>query len=162
MAEVVVRMEERTEEMATEINNVILYGLYKGMNKTLGSGAKAIGTPVGDEVLKLMMDKYGLDFEGSDDPQELLNRFTRVMIETFGFAKKGSIEVSGNEITLKLEEPMDLPVLEMLKEEGITPVIYPMANAIVSAVRKFSGKKVLLKMISFEGKHVTVKMKMLG
>ena len=161
MGEVVVRMGDRSEEMATRVNNIIFVGLYKGINKVLGAGARGLGVPVGQELLKAMKETYNLSFEGSNDPQELLNRFTHVMIDTFGFADKGEIDVNGNEVTLKLENPMDLFILEELKKEGIEPALYPMANAIIAAIKDFSGKKAMLREIGFEGKNVTVKIRII-
>lgn len=109
-----------------------------------------------------MMEEYGLNFEGSNDPQELLNRFTEVMINTFGFAEKGEIEVNGNKVTLKLDSPMDLYALQLLEKKGIKPVLYPMANAVAVAIKKFSGKNVLIKEIRVHDKHVEVDMLILG
>jgi len=157
-AKVVERMNERSEEMATKVNNLILYGIYK----VLGAGAKGLGNSIGEELLNTMMEEYGLHFEGSSDPQELLNRFTEVMINTFGFAKKGEIEVDGNKVTLKLEDPMDLYALQLLEKKGMKPVLYPMANAIAVAIKKFSGKNVLIKDIRVDGDKVEVDMLILG
>jgi hypothetical protein len=157
-AKVVERMNERSEEMATKVNNLILYGIYK----VLGAGAKGLGNSIGEELLNTMMEEYGLHFEGSSDPQELLNRFTEVMINTFGFAKKGEIEVNGNKVTLKLEDPMDLYALQLLEKKGMKPVLYPMANAIAVAIKKFSGKNVLIKDIRVDGDKVEVDMLILG
>jgi len=157
-AKVVERMNERSEEMATKVNNLILYGIYK----VLGAGAKGLGNSIGEELLNTMMEEYGLNFEGSNDPQELLNRFTEVMINTFGFAKKGEIEVDGNRVTLKLEDPMDLYALQLLEKKGMKPVLYPMANAIAVAIKKFSGKNVLIKGIRVTDDRVEVEMLILG
>ncbi|AHL21858.1 MULTISPECIES: hypothetical protein [Thermococcus] len=157
-AKVVERVNERSEEMATKINNLILYGIYK----VLGAGAKGLGNSVGEELLNTMMEEYGLNFEGSDDPQELLNRFTEVMINTLGFAERGEIIVNGNNVTLKLDNPMDLYALQLLEKKGMKPMLYPMANAIAVAIKKFSGKNVLIKEIRVSDKHVEVDMLILG
>jgi hypothetical protein len=157
-AKVVERMNERSEEMATKINNLILYGIYK----VLGAGAKGLGNSIGEELLETMMEEYGLSFEGSNDPQELLNRFTEVMINTLGFAERGEIVVNGNTVTLKLDNPMDLYALQLLEKKGMKPVLYPMANAIAVAIKKFSGKNVLIKGIRVSDKHVEVDMLILG
>ncbi len=157
-AKVVKRMEDRSEEMATKVNNLILYGIYK----VLGTGARGLGTSIGEEVLNTMVEEYGLNFEGSDDPQELLNRFTEVMINTFGFAESGEIDVQGNKVTLKLNNPMDLYSLQLLEKKGMKPVLYPMANAIAAAIKKFSGKNTLIKGIRVSDKHVEVDMLILG
>jgi len=157
-AKVVMRMNERSEEMATKINNLILYGIYK----VLGAGARGLGNSIGEELLNTMMEEYGLSFEGSSDPQELLNRFTEVMINTLGFAEKGEIEVEGNKVTLRLDNPMDLYSLQLLEKKGMKPVLYPMANAIAAAIKKFSGKNVLIKDIRVNDKHVEVDLLILG
>ncbi|WP_456366351.1 hypothetical protein [Thermococcus sp.] len=157
-AKVVERMNERSEEMATKVNNLILYGIYK----VLGAGARGLGNSIGEELLHAMMEEYGLNFEGSSDPQELLNRFTEVMINTFGFAERGEIDVEGNKVTLKLDSPMDLYALQLLEKKGMKPVLYPMANAIAVAIKKFSGKNVLIKGINVDEKHVEVEMMILG
>ncbi|GAB6135758.1 hypothetical protein [Thermococcus prieurii] len=157
-AKVVERVNERSEEMATKMNNLILYGIYK----VLGAGAKGLGNSVGEELLNTMMEEYGLNFEGSDDPQELLNRFTEVMINTLGFAEKGEIIVNGNNVTLKLDNPMDLYALQLLEKKGMKPMLYPMANAIAVAIKRFSGKNVLIKEIRVSDKHVEVDMLILG
>ncbi|WP_457741376.1 hypothetical protein [Thermococcus sp.] len=157
-AKVVERMNERSEEMATKINNLILYGIYK----VLGAGAKGLGNSIGEELLNTMMEEYGLNFEGSNDPQELLNRFTEVMINTLGFAQKGEIIVDGNKVTLKLDNPMDLYALQLLEKKGMKPVLYPMANAIAVAIKKFSGKNALIKEIRVDDKHVEVDLLILG
>jgi len=157
-AKVVERMNERSEEMATKVNNLMLYGIYK----VLGAGAKGLGNSIGEEILKAMMEEYGLNFEGSNDPQELLNRFTEVMINTFGFAEKGEIEVDGNRVTLRIENPMDLYSLQLLKKKGMKPVLYPMANAVGVAIKKFSGKNVLIKEIRVSDKNVEVETLILG
>ncbi|NJE09901.1 hypothetical protein [Thermococcus sp. MAR1] len=156
------RMNERSEEMATKVNNLILYGIYNGIYKVLGAGAKGLGNSIGEELLHSMMEEYGLNFEGSNDPQELLNRFTEVMINTFGFAEKGEIIKDGNKVTLKLDNPMDLYALQLLEKKGMKPVLYPMANAIAVAIKKFSGKNVLIKEIRVAEKHVEVDMLILG
>ncbi len=157
-AKVVERMNERSEEMATEVTNLILYGIYK----VLGAGARGLGNSIGEELLHAMMEEYGLNFEGSGDPQELLNRFTDVMINTFGFAERGEIDVEGNRVTLKLDNPMDLHALQLLEKKGMKPVLYPMANAIAVAIKKFSGKNVLIKDIRVHDRHVEVEMLILG
>jgi len=157
-AKVVERVNERSEEMATKINNLILYGIYK----VLGAGARGLGNSIGEELLNTMMEEYGLNFEGSDDPQELLNRFTEVMVNTLGFAEKGEIIVNGNSVTLKLDNPMDLYALQLLEKKGMKPMLYPMANAIAVAIKKFSGKNVLIKEIRVSDKHVEVDMLILG
>ena len=157
-AKVVERMNERSEEMATKINNLLLYGIYK----VLGAGAKGLGNSIGEELLSTMMEEYGLNFEGSNDPQELLNRFTEVMINTLGFAEKGEIIVDGNKVTLKLDNPMDLYSLQLLEKKGMKPVLYPMANAIAVAIKKFSGKNALIKEIRVSDKHVEVDLLILG
>ncbi|WP_297513743.1 hypothetical protein [Thermococcus sp.] len=157
-AKVVERVNERSEEMATKINNLILYGIYK----VLGAGARGLGNSIGEELLNTMIEEYGLNFEGSDDPQELLNRFTEVMINTLGFAEKGEIIVNGNSVTLKLDNPMDLYALQLLEKKGMKPMLYPMANAIAVAIKKFSGKNVLIKEIRVSDKHVEVDMLILG
>ncbi|WP_456327432.1 hypothetical protein [Archaeoglobus sp.] len=162
MGEIVKRVKDRTEEVATELNNIIFIGLYIGLNKVLGEGAKGLGAYVGREILKLMKDKYGLNFEGSDDPQVLLDRFTRVMINDLGFAEQGEIDVQNNDITLKLKNPMDLPVLKRLISENIAPAIYPMAYAVLAAIYDFSGKKAIVKDIIVEDDNVTVKMKIVS
>ncbi|WP_456421395.1 hypothetical protein [Thermococcus sp.] len=152
------RMNERSEEMATKINNLILFGIYK----VLGAGARGLGNSIGEELLHAMMEEYGLSFEGSDDPQELLNRFTEVMINTLGFAERGEIIKDGNKVTLKLDNPMDLYALQLLEKKGMKPVLYPIANAIAVAIKKFSGKNVLIKEIRVSDKHVEVDMLILG
>ena len=157
-AKVVERMNERSEEMATKINNLILFGIYK----VLGAGARGLGNSIGEELLHAMMEEYGLSFEGSDDPQELLNRFTEVMINTLGFAERGEIIKDGNKVTLKLDNPMDLYALQLLEKKGMKPVLYPIANAIAVAIKKFSGKNVLIKEIRVSEKHVEVDMLILG
>jgi len=157
-AKVVERMNERSEEMATKINNLILFGIYK----VLGAGARGLGNSIGEELLHAMMEEYGLSFEGSDDPQELLNRFTEVMINTLGFAERGEIIKDGNKVTLKLDNPMDLYALQLLEKKGMKPVLYPIANAIAVAIKKFSGKNVLIKEIRVSKKHVEVDMLILG
>jgi len=157
-AKVVERMNERSEEMATKINNLILYGIYR----VLGAGAKGLGNSIGEELLNTMMEEYGLNFEGSDDPQELLNRFTEVMINTLGFAERGEVIVNGNTVTLKLDNPMDLYALQLLERRGMRPTLYPMANAIAAAIKKFSGKNVLIKGIRVSDEHVEVDMLILG
>ncbi len=157
-AKVVERMNERSEEMATKINNLILFGIYK----VLGAGARGLGNSIGEELLHAMMEEYGLSFEGSDDPQELLNRFTEVMINTLGFAERGEIIKDGNKVTLKLDNPMDLYALQLLEKKGMKPVLYPIANAIAVAIKKFSGKNVLIKEIRVSDKHVEVDMLILG
>ncbi len=157
-AKVVERMNERSEEMATKVNNLILYGIYK----VLGAGARGLGNSIGEELLNAMMEEYGLNFEGSNDPQELLNRFTETMINTFGFAKKGEINVEGNKVTLKLDEPMDLYALQLLEKKGMKPAVYPMANAIAVAIKKFSGKNTLIKDIRVDDEHVEVDLLILG
>jgi len=157
-AKVVKRMEDRSEEMATRVNNLMLYGIYK----VLGAGARGLGNSIGEELLNEMMEEYGLDFGGSNDPQELLNRFTEVMINTFGFAEKGEIEVDGNKVTLRIENPMDLYSMQLLEKKGMKPVLYPMANAIAVAIKKFSGKNVLIKEIRVSDKNVEVEMLILG
>ena len=162
MGEVVKRTKERSEAVATELNNVIFMGLYIGLNKVLGEGAKGLGAYIGKEILRLMKEKYGLNFEGSDDPQELLDRFTRVMINDFGFAEEGEINVNGNDVTLKIKNPMDLPVLKRLSEEGIKPAIYPIANAVLAAIYDFSRKRAVIRGISVEDTNVTVDMKIIG
>jgi hypothetical protein len=40
MGEVVKRTKERSEAVATELNNVIFMGLYIGLNKVLGGGQR--------------------------------------------------------------------------------------------------------------------------
>ncbi|WP_297439089.1 hypothetical protein [Thermococcus sp.] len=157
-AKVVERMNERSEEMATKINNLILFGIYK----VLGAGARGLGNSIGEELLHAMMEEYELSFEGSDDPQELLNRFTEVMINTLGFAERGEIIKDGNKVTLKLDNPMDLYALQLLEKKGMKPVLYPIANAIAVAIKKFSGKNVLIKEIRVSDKHVEVDMLILG
>ncbi|NJE03391.1 hypothetical protein [Thermococcus sp. MV11] len=157
-AKVVERVNERSEEMATKINNLVLYGIYK----VLGAGARGLGNSIGEELLNTMMEEYGLNFEGSDDPQELLNRFTEVMINTLGFAEKGEIIVNGNVVTLKLDNPMDLYALQLLDKNGMKPVLYPMANAIAAAIKRFSGKNVLIRGIRVSDRHVEVDMLILG
>ncbi|WP_457550064.1 hypothetical protein [Archaeoglobus sp.] len=162
MGEIVKRVVERTEEVATELNNIIFIGLYIGLNKVLGAGAKGLGVYVGKEILNLMKEKYGLSFEGSDDPQVLLDRFTRVMINDLGFAEQGEIDVQNGDIVLKLKNPMDLPVLKRLISENITPAIYPMADAVLAAIYDFSGKKAVIEGIEVDDDNVTVKMKIIS
>ena len=157
-AKVVERMEDRKEEMTNKEYSIILFAIYK----VLGPGAKGLGSAIGEEILHAMMDEYGLSFEGSDDPQELLNRFTEVMINTFGFAERGEIIKDGNKVTLKLDNPMDLYALQLLEKKGMRPVLYPIANAIAVAIKKFSGKNVLIKEIRVSKKHVEVDMLILG
>ncbi len=161
MGEVVVRKEERTESIATAVNNIIFVGLYKGLNKVLGEGARALGVPVGEELLNAMRTKYGLSFEGCKDLQELLDRFTHVIIDTFGFAEKGEIDVKNNIVTIKLENPMDLFILEELKKEGINPMLYPVADAVIAAIKRYSDKKAMIQDIAFENKNVIIKIKIL-
>jgi len=157
-SKVVEKMKERTEEMATKINNLMLYGIYK----VLGAGARGLGNSMGEELLNVMMEEYGLHFEGSTDPQELLNRLTMVMIETIGFADRGEIIINGNNVTLKLKNPMDLHSIQLLQKKGIKPVLYPMANAVASAIKKFSGKNVLIKGIKLFDDSIEVDMLILG
>lgn len=158
ISKVVERMNERSEEMATKINNLIFYGIYK----VLGAGAKGLGNSIGEELLNTMMEEYGLHFEGSNDPQELLNRFTEVMINTLGFAERGEIIKEGSKVTLKLDNPMDLYALQLLEKNGMKPVLYPMANAVAVAIKKFSGKNVLIKKIYASECCVEVEMLILG
>ncbi len=155
---VVERMNERSEKMATKVNNLIFYGIYK----VLGAGARGLGNAIGEELLKSMMEEYGLSFEGSNDPQELLNRFTETIINTFGFAENGEIIVSRDTVTMRLDNPMDLYALQLLKKKGMKPVLYPMANAIAVAIKKFSGKNSLIKEIRVAEKRVEVDMLILG
>jgi len=161
-SKVVKRVKERSEETAIKLENIVLYGLYKVLNKVLGAGAKGLGTSVGEEILNVMMKEYNLSFEGSNDPQELLNRFTETMINELGFAESGEIIVEGNNVTLKLDNPMDLYSLKLLEKKGIKPVLYPMASAVAMAIRKFSGKNVLIKDIRVSDKRVEVNMLILG
>lgn len=130
------RMGERSEKIATKINNIVLYGLYK----VLGAGAKGLGSSIGEEILSAMMEEYNLSFEGSNDPQELLNRFTEIMINELGFAERGEIVVNGNKVTLKLDYSIGLYSLQLLEKKGMKPLLYPMANAVAMTIKKFSGK----------------------
>jgi len=154
MGKVVVRMKERSEEMATKVNNILFYGIYK----VLGAGARGLGNSMGEELLREMMEEYGLNFEGSTDPQELLNRFTEVMVNTLGFSEEGEVDVQGNKVVLRLKKPMDLYAFQLLKKKGIKPAVYPMANAVAAAIKDFSGKNVLIKGIDVKDDSIEVEM----
>ncbi len=162
VGDVVKREIERTEEIATELNNVIFMGLYIGLNKILGEGARGLNAYVGREILRLMKETYGLNFDGCNDVQELLNRFTEVMINKLGFAREGQIShVDERTIVFRVVDPMDLPVIQRLKEENIKPVVYPLASAVISAIYEFTGKKAFIKDVSINDREVKVELKIL-
>ncbi len=154
MGKVVVRMKERSEEMATRVNNILFYSIYK----VLGAGARGLGNSMGEEILREMMEEYGLHFEGSNDPQHLLDRLTDVMVNTLGFSEEGEVDVQGNKVILKLKKPMDLYAFQLLKKKNIKPAVYPMANAVAAAIKDFSGKNVLIKNIDVKDEEVDVEM----
>jgi len=134
----------RSEETATRINNLIIYGLQKALWDALGEGAIAVTALIGKELLEIMENDMGLKVSG-EQAQDMLNNIANLLTNEFKMADNVQIEEEGDSIAVNIKGCMSLPVEQRLTAAGIKPFVCPFANIATAAMRKLLNKKTRIK-----------------
>lgn len=141
----------RSEETATRVNNLIIYGLQKALWDALGEGAIAATALIGKELLEIMENEMGLKVSG-EQAQDMLNNIANLLINEFKMADDVQIEEKGDSnVVVNIKGCMSLPVERRLTVAGIKPFICPFANIATAAMRKLLSKKTRITSLEISG-----------
>ncbi|MHA1721902.1 MAG: hypothetical protein ACTSXW_02390 [Candidatus Baldrarchaeia archaeon] len=141
----------RSEEVATRINNLIIYGLQKALWDALGEGAIAATALIGKELLEIMENDMGLKISG-EQAQDMLNNIADLLTNNFKMADDVKIDQEGeNRVIVNIKNCMSLPVEQRLTSAGIKPFVCPFANIATAAMRKLLNKKTRITSLEISG-----------
>ncbi len=146
----------RSEEVATRINNLIIYGLQKALWDALGEGAIAATALIGKELLEIMENDMGLKISG-EQAQDMLNNIAGLLTNEFRMADSVQIEQQGdNKVVVNIKGCMSLPVEERLTAAGIKPFVCPFANIATAAMRKLLNVKTRITSLEISGNQCKI------
>lgn len=129
--------EEIKKQNQIRLSNMTLLSLAAGTWNTLGESSFAFSGPMGETILKTMEHEMGLEIEG-EDPQQVMMEISRIFVDEFGFASDIDVVQEGDGVyKLKVKNCINRGLTDKLVEAGVEkPFICPIMNAATAALRR--------------------------
>ena len=127
----------------------IMYGVYKALHDTAGSGAPAIMRKAAPDILE-ELNKLGVDFSCVDNIDKLESKLGETVVNT-GLADKMSFKLDGDTLHADIENCAFYGLTSALKEDGIEPFGCPFAALTIALAEKNLGKRGRLKKLEPRG-----------
>ncbi len=132
--------EEAKKKNMLRLANLALFGVTKGLWDLVGESAFALSSTIGDAVLSLMEKEMGLEIAG-EKPADVVAEIGRLFVDEFGIASKIDVKEGDSQITLHVNNCLNLSLTRRLAEAGVEkPFICPIANAAQTALRRMGVK----------------------
>ncbi|MBN1484193.1 MAG: hypothetical protein JXA37_05680 [Chloroflexia bacterium] len=137
--------EEQKQQARLQLLGTVLAGFITGLYKLFGDGAMATVDTIGQDVLKDMEHKLGLEIHG-EDPQDILTELERLMIDEFGLLQDAKLVIEGGKIALSCEKCMLWNLSRTLQEAEV-----PLYSCVPMMMASTALRKRLRKKAKFMG-----------
>lgn len=132
--------EEQKKKNMMRLMTLMIAGMAKALYDLFGETAHATMAEVGKSLLTIMEDEMGLEIDG-EDPEQVLLEIGRIFSDEMGFIADFKVENGGNEMRLVVDKCAGWNLTQSIMKHGVDiPFTCPIMNV---------GQAALLKM----GKH---------
>ncbi|XOF34819.1 MAG: hypothetical protein ACL93V_05900 [Candidatus Electrothrix sp. YB6] len=126
--------EEQKKKNLMRLMNLMIAGMAKALYDLFGDTAFATMSEVGRTTLEIMEQEMGLEVEG-EDPKDVLMEIGRIFADEMGFIESFSTEQEGNNLSLIVHHCQGWNLTQSILKTGIEiPFTCPIMNVCQAAL----------------------------
>ena len=133
--------EAEKSQRLLKVFNISLYGLINGLWDLFGESSFATVNAVGDKILSTMEKESGLEIQG-ENPKDILLEVTRLLSDEIGTMKSGKVTMTEDGlVSIACEQCFLREATAWLEADGVQPFACVPMNISAAAMRKRLGTK---------------------
>jgi hypothetical protein len=135
-----VATEFEKKKRLLRVFNLAIYGLAKGLWDLFGESSFATTTKIGDEVLTMMEKETGLEIQG-ENPEDILIEINRLLVDEIGTMSDGEVKLDGNKVSMSCTHCFLRQATMDLEEQGVQPFACVPMTLAAAAMRRRLGTR---------------------
>ncbi len=128
--------EDQKKERLLKVFNISMYGLIGGLWDLFGESSFATINSVGDKILETMERESGLEIQG-ENPKDILLEVSRLLADEIGTMKSGKVTMTEDgKVSIACERCFLREATGWLEHDGVQPFACVPMNISAAAMRK--------------------------
>jgi hypothetical protein len=129
------------QQRLLKVFNISMYGLINGLWDLFGESSFATVNSVGDRILSTMEKESGLEIQG-ENPRDILLEVTRLLADEIGTMKSGTVTMTEDgKVSIACEKCFLREATSWLEADGVQPFACVPMNISAAAMRKRLGTR---------------------
>lgn len=149
--------EEQKKARMVRLFNMIIAGMAKGLYDLFGEAAVSVITPIGEELLEEMEQELGLEIQG-ENVQDILVEIERLLMDEYGMFKEGTFEIhpETHEVDIIITDSVLWHATAELHKASLPPLACAEMMIASAALRKRLGRKAKFVGLALDEKTRTI------